>query len=561
MNPSGEYLHGRISMTNITQESTEATLIFNEIKCTDQNQYRCKVTYLNTNNDADKEISLPTTINVTVPPSKPDIVFIKHTPTDTILTSAYSTEQTTTAEGIMEGDNISVACTGYVGRPPAKHVFQKYRSGNNVFMTYTATETSISETLENCSAYRKSNLIFLAMAEDNKAVIRCIVNSSMVKYDLLYADTAPLEVYYKSATPSKATDNNQDARQVTARLRQIKETDSEESDKKEDMYADLQDGVYDKSGETLYKKENNCEHYDKATDISNASNKHITSKDTKLLDCNTRPEGKFKPGGYESVLFEGDILVLSPESKGFDREEVGIAKQPNTKNMNNQKRGEEATNASPILPQLVEYAQINEATKLRNINKHNDIDTQTVNRSAETQEDTQTVNRSAETQEDTQIVNRSAETQEDTITVNRSAETQEVTQTVNRSLDTQEDTQTVNRRQETQEDTQTVNRSPETQERIKVESGERHIKKDENAVNNSTNKPLANSEEKKQIKSKTANLQQGINNTSTRTVDNVGYFDTTKYLGEQQTNGGQEIFKRNDQTNMYTNQAFETDGD
>ncbi|XP_076072196.1 uncharacterized protein LOC143044187 [Mytilus galloprovincialis] len=314
------------------------------------------------------------------------------------------------------------------------------------------------------------------------------------------------------------------------------------------MYANLQDGVYDISGEKRYKKENDCDNYDKATDISNGSNKHITSKDTNLLDCNTRPEGKLKHSGYESVVFEGDIPVLFTESKGFDREEVVIAKQSNTQNINNQKREDEATNASPILPQLVEYAQINEATKLKNINKHNDIDTQTVNRSAEPQEDTQTVNRSAETQEDTQIVNRSAETQEDT-------------QTVNRSLETQEDTQTVNRRQETQEDTQTVNRSPETQERIKVESGERHIKKDENAVNNSTNKPLTNSEEKKQIKSITANLQQGINNTSTRTVDNVGYFDTTKYLGEQQTNGGQDIFKRNDQTNMYTNQAFETDGD
>lgn len=80
--------------------------------------------------------------------------------------------------------------------------------------------------------------------------------------------------------------------------------------------------------------------------FSNASNKHITSKDTNLLDCYTRPGGKFKPGGYESVVFEGDIPVLSTESKGFDREEVVIAKQPNTKNMDNQKREDEATKAS-----------------------------------------------------------------------------------------------------------------------------------------------------------------------------------------------------------------------
>lgn len=65
INPSGEYLSNRVTMTNITQESTEASLIFKQIKCTDKNQYRCKVTYLNTNNDVDSEISMVTTINVT----------------------------------------------------------------------------------------------------------------------------------------------------------------------------------------------------------------------------------------------------------------------------------------------------------------------------------------------------------------------------------------------------------------------------------------------------------------------------------------------------------------
>lgn len=65
INSSGEFLRGRVTMTNITQESTEATLIFKQIKCTDQNQYRCKVFYLKTNNDADSDMSLPKTINVT----------------------------------------------------------------------------------------------------------------------------------------------------------------------------------------------------------------------------------------------------------------------------------------------------------------------------------------------------------------------------------------------------------------------------------------------------------------------------------------------------------------
>lgn len=65
INHAGENLRDRIAMTNITQESTEALFIFNEIKCSDQNQYRCKVVYLNTNSDTLSDMSLPTTINVT----------------------------------------------------------------------------------------------------------------------------------------------------------------------------------------------------------------------------------------------------------------------------------------------------------------------------------------------------------------------------------------------------------------------------------------------------------------------------------------------------------------
>lgn len=63
--PSGEYLRHRVTVTNITQESTEATLIFNQLSCIDQTQYLCVVAYLNTDNAFDSDRSLPTTINVT----------------------------------------------------------------------------------------------------------------------------------------------------------------------------------------------------------------------------------------------------------------------------------------------------------------------------------------------------------------------------------------------------------------------------------------------------------------------------------------------------------------
>ncbi|CAC5408248.1 ALCAM [Mytilus coruscus] len=115
------------------------------------------------------------------------------------ITTTYSVEQTTTAQGIAEGDNITVVCTGDVGKPPAEHIFQKYLGGHILSMTYSATKTSVLEISENCSYYRTSNLTFQVTAKDNNAVIRCVVNSSMAQSDMLYVETAPIEVYYNEA--------------------------------------------------------------------------------------------------------------------------------------------------------------------------------------------------------------------------------------------------------------------------------------------------------------------------------------------------------------------------
>lgn len=61
-----------------------------------------------------------------------------------------------------------------------------------------------------------------------------------------------------------------------------------------------------------------------------------------MLNCNARPGGKSNPGGYESVLIDGDLPILSPGSNGFDRAEVEIAKEY----MSHQKKEEDTTNAS-----------------------------------------------------------------------------------------------------------------------------------------------------------------------------------------------------------------------
>lgn len=113
---------------------------------------------------------------------------------DVSADSRYRT--TTTAKDIAEGDNITIFCRGDIGKPPVEHVFEKYLNGQIVPMKDTITTTSISEISENCSYYRTSNLTFKLTADDNNAVIRCVVNSSMADPDM-YVETKPIEVHCK----------------------------------------------------------------------------------------------------------------------------------------------------------------------------------------------------------------------------------------------------------------------------------------------------------------------------------------------------------------------------
>lgn len=45
--PSGNYLSGRVTLTNITKVSTTATLRFDNLQCDDEKDYICTVSYVN----------------------------------------------------------------------------------------------------------------------------------------------------------------------------------------------------------------------------------------------------------------------------------------------------------------------------------------------------------------------------------------------------------------------------------------------------------------------------------------------------------------------------------
>lgn len=97
---------------------------------------------------------------------------------------------------INEGYNVTCVCTGNVGKPPAKFIFLKYRRGYILSMNYTATETSIQELADNCSYYRTSSITLQITAEDNQAIIRCVVVSTLAEENM-YVESVPLDVKCK----------------------------------------------------------------------------------------------------------------------------------------------------------------------------------------------------------------------------------------------------------------------------------------------------------------------------------------------------------------------------
>ncbi|CAG2201836.1 unnamed protein product [Mytilus edulis] len=167
LNTQGQYLKGRVTLTPITQSSAKAVMTFDKLMCIDDTFYQCSAYYLDTSGYS---VLYSNNISISVQ-------------------GRYRT--TTTTQDIAEGDNITVVCTGDVGKPPVEHVFQKHLNGQIVAMQDTVTTTSISEMSENCSYYRTSNIVFKVTAFDNNAVIRCVVHSSMADPDM-YIDTEPL---------------------------------------------------------------------------------------------------------------------------------------------------------------------------------------------------------------------------------------------------------------------------------------------------------------------------------------------------------------------------------
>ncbi|CAC5388059.1 unnamed protein product [Mytilus coruscus] len=186
--PQGQYLIGRVTLSNITQSSTMAVLIFNKLLCIDDTFYRCNVRFVDSGGVAREATSNNISISVQVPPSTPDSITLMNLTIKPTLV-------------INEGNNVTCVCSGDVGKPPAKFIFQKYRRHHSLPMNYTSTSTSIQELSDNCSYYRTSYITFMLTADDNQAVIRCALLSNLAEGNI-YVESVPFEVNYAVKMPT-----------------------------------------------------------------------------------------------------------------------------------------------------------------------------------------------------------------------------------------------------------------------------------------------------------------------------------------------------------------------
>ncbi|XP_071131771.1 uncharacterized protein [Mytilus edulis] len=244
--PYGVYLFGSANISKLSDSQSEVVLTFNNLKCKHERNYKCTLSV----HQAAPTDSAPMDIFVGVPPTKPEHVVVINSPMDVSTTTAKPSvstpissknEPTLTSPGentitttplynfgsspvdddipnttlsynktvpkakkeksIIEDDNITFKCSGNVGKPAAIFIFQKLLEGLIQSTTYDVTTTTIEEFPGNCSYYRTSKLTFQVTAEDNNAVIRCVIVSPLAEENM-FVDSEQIEVKYHVRIPT-----------------------------------------------------------------------------------------------------------------------------------------------------------------------------------------------------------------------------------------------------------------------------------------------------------------------------------------------------------------------
>ncbi|CAC5407991.1 CADM3 [Mytilus coruscus] len=232
--PSGDYLSGRVTLTNITKVSTTATLRFDNLECKDENDYICIIIYVNEFGGVIIDESTPTRILINAYSSIPDtissftvstqitekqennlsnllleinttLLIIKQNcsisywsrptcPNDLRnLIYLQSTKKPSTF--FREGDTVVFTCTGNIGKPPGRLIWQKTSPQLEQPVIYLNETTNVQPIPDICSSKGTSNLTVLISADDLNAKYHCF-EESQANIPEMYVETAPLEVHF-----------------------------------------------------------------------------------------------------------------------------------------------------------------------------------------------------------------------------------------------------------------------------------------------------------------------------------------------------------------------------
>ncbi|CAC5407992.1 unnamed protein product [Mytilus coruscus] len=202
LHSSGEYLSGRVTLTNITNTSTNATLKFHKLKCIDEKDYICKYYVIDMDGAVFTARSETTRILVKAPPSKPDII------SSVIVSSKRKETQFNRSSNFFRGTNktsvnfeqsqpyvsewwtVMFTCTGNIGIPPGKLIWQKISPQQKMSVTYSNETTEIEELPEKCSFRGTSNLTIEISGEDLKAKIRCFETSQANVQGIIHSEVS-----------------------------------------------------------------------------------------------------------------------------------------------------------------------------------------------------------------------------------------------------------------------------------------------------------------------------------------------------------------------------------
>ncbi|VDI61515.1 Hypothetical predicted protein [Mytilus galloprovincialis] len=181
LSDAGTYLSGRVVLTNPILPDIngqfEVIITYNKVTCEDDNSYICRLSYIDSEHKHAEVRSQTEKFIVKGSPNQPDDI-----------------PSRSPDSNICPGDNVTLICSGNIGKLPGNLKWTKFINGTST--TYTDTVTSKTEIPGTCLYNGTSMLTFEARKEDNNAIFRCEVVHELATNDM-YQERSPGTFVYE----------------------------------------------------------------------------------------------------------------------------------------------------------------------------------------------------------------------------------------------------------------------------------------------------------------------------------------------------------------------------